>query len=102
MRISFYLKEGDDETQITSFNELTSNPFKVGDIINLKVERLHLMKIVGFMESFREKVTENNDKLSGSFNNKKVKLIEESKWVSFDVVSEPKMVIEYYCEILND
>jgi hypothetical protein len=102
MRISFYLKEGDTEREITSFNELKHNPFKEGDIVNLQVGELYPAELKGCNQSFKTSLTNSNIELSKTFNHKKVKLISESKWLTFNVLSEPRLVIEYYCEILND
>lgn len=57
MIIDFYL-ENEEETEITSFNELTSNPFKVGDEVYLDINDLYLTDLSTFREESRKNLIE--------------------------------------------
>jgi hypothetical protein len=100
MHIHFYLNN-EEETQITSFYDMTSNPFSVGDIVNLNVEELYPMDYNKFKEEFRVKMIEDNKELEKLFKRKKVKIVREVKWVEFKVANAPRLVIEFECELIS-
>jgi CRISPR/Cas system CMR-associated protein Cmr3 (group 5 of RAMP superfamily) len=92
MTIQFYLNN-EEETQITSFYDIQSNPFKVGDVIHLNVEELYPIDYNHFKEDFKIKMINDNKKLENLFKRKEVKIVKEGKWVEFKVAKEPKLVI---------
>lgn len=98
MTINFYLNN-EEETEITSFNELVSNPFKLGETISLDVKDLYPKDFEGFPNrEFREKMMNENDELKNKFRLKEVTLVKELKFVDFSKLGEPKLSIDYYCE----
>jgi S-adenosylmethionine synthetase len=100
MHIHFYLNN-EEETQITSFYDMTSNPFSVGDIVNLNVEELYSIDYNKFKEEIRVKMIEDNKELEKLFKRKKVKIVREGKWVEFKVANAPRLVIEFHCEFVS-
>lgn len=100
MTIQFYLNN-EEETQITSFYDMQSNPFKVGDIIHLNVEELYPIDYNQYKEDFKVKMINDNKELEKLFKRKEVKIVKEGKWVEFKVAKEPKLVIEYHCEFVS-
>lgn len=96
--INFYLK---DDSKITSFYELSSNPFKVNNIVYLSVNNIYPVECDKIPEKIRDKVLTNNKEVRELFNNTKVKLIEEFKYISFDEVNPSKLTIDYYCILVD-
>lgn len=100
MTIRFYLDDGLD-TEITTMYDMQSNPFNVGDIINLDVDELYPIEYKKYKEAFRKSLMEDNDKLMSKFRRKKIRLERVSKYMSFKIITETKLVIEYYCKIID-
>lgn len=101
MNIHFYL-DTEDETPITSFYNLASNPFKIGDELSLDVEELYPNDYNKFTKEIQEERINNNSELQSLFGRKKVKIIKEGKYVRFKLSSEPKLTIEYHCVFLDN
>jgi|LakMenEpi03Aug12_release.lakeMendotaPanAssembly.Ray.scaffolds.fasta_scaffold403768_4 hypothetical protein len=96
MTIHFYLDD-ETETPITSIYDLTSNPFKIGDEIYLTVDGVYPVDYGKFKEEYRTKVINDNKELESKFNRKKIKLVREGKHMSFKVIKECRLTIEYHC-----
>ena len=101
MDIHFYLNNNEEETQITSFYDMASNPFNVGDIVNLNVEELYPADYNKYRDEMRTKMIDDNKKLEKLFKRTKVKIVREGKWVEFKVANAPKLVIEFHCEFVS-
>lgn len=99
MNIHFYLNN-EEETQITSFYDMASNPFNVGDIVNLDVDELYPADYNQYKDERRKIMSDDNKELKKLFKRKKVKIVREGKWVEFKVVKAPKLVIEYHCDFV--
>lgn len=99
MNIHFYLNN-EEETHITSFFDMASNPFNVGDIINLNVEELYPADYDQYVDVPRITIIEENKKLQRLFGKTKVRIVREGKWVSFKETKEPKLVIEFHCNFI--
>jgi len=99
MRIDFYLKE--DETNITTFFDMVSNPFSVGEVINLNVSELFPKDYKSYPQQLKEKMISDNKELISLFKRKKVKLISEGKYVYINKLRESSLVIEYHCEFVS-
>lgn len=97
MTIQFYLNN-EDETSIHSMYDMVSNPFKVGDIINLSVDNIPPYKLQTYKPEFAKKLVEDNKQQRAIFHNKEIKLIREGKYI--DIESD-KFVIEYHCELVS-
>jgi hypothetical protein len=101
MNIHFYL-DNEEETQITSMYDLTSNPFKIGDEISLDVEELYPVDYNKFKEDYRIKIISDNKELEAKFKRKKVKIVREGKYVDLKFTREAKLTIEYHCVYSDD
>lgn len=98
MTISFWLNNK-EETEITSFYDMVSNPFNVGDVINLDVEELYPSQINSLpSQTLRENLIEKNKMLQEKFKRKDFKIVREGKYLEFDGLSKTKLTIEYHCE----
>lgn len=100
MHIYFYL-ENEEETGITSFHNLVSNPFKVGDEISLEVDELSPKDLSTFREELRIGYTTDNNNLSKKFRLKTIRIVRERKFMRFNLLHEPKLTIEYHCELID-
>lgn len=79
MNIHFYL-DNEEETQITAFYDLASNPFKVDDELFLNVEEIYPVELDNFnTDQQRIRLQKDNNELEKKFRNKKVKIISEEK-----------------------
>lgn len=101
MTIQFFLDD-ENETQITSFYDLTSNPFKIGDEVLLTVDDLYPVHYSKLKPKVKEQIIENNTELHSKFNRKTVKLVSEGKYLRFTAIGEPKLTIEYHCILIGD
>jgi len=95
MTINFYLDKGDKTLKITSFENMVSNPFNVGDIIELYVNELD-----STIKNSKDARLEQYKELDETLHNKKVKLVEVEKYVQFDNFTEPELTISYCCDFV--
>jgi hypothetical protein len=100
MRIQLFLNN-EEEYHITTFYDMNSNPFKLNDIINLKIEDIYPVEYEKFNKEFKEKILNNNKELFKKFNLKKIKLVKEEKYLEFKDIGENNLIIEYHCEIID-
>jgi len=100
MTIHLYLNN-QEETIITSFYDMSSNPFSLGDIIGLSVEDLFPVQYSKFKEDTIKNMLQDNKKNRKLFNRKKIKLVKEGKWIDYNIITEPKLTIEYHCELIE-
>lgn len=101
MNILFYL-DNESETPITSFYDLASNPFKVGDVVSLEVNELYPAEYLKFNNEKKqiELISRNTD-LQNTFNNKKIMIVKEGKYMRFNKLNEPILTIEYHCKFFG-
>lgn len=97
MVIRFYLNDGED-TEITSFESMVSNPFNIGDVINLQVTDSfininHPIKLI-------DKFYSDNEGLIERFDLKKVKIVREFKLIRFNLLDEAELIMNYFCEFI--
>ena len=100
MRIHFYTN-CEDELEITSFNNMESNPFNVGDSVHLTVGDLVPRELDEFKHDVARRMIVDNDHLKSNFHLKEVKLVKVGKYVRFNLLNKPTIVIEYHCEIID-
>jgi hypothetical protein len=100
MIIAFYIKN-EEEIPITTFYDIESNPFSVGDILNLNVDDIYPIQINKYDSDYQKKIVEDNTKLIELFKRKKIKIVEEGKWVEFSVLNSSKLTIEYHCQFVD-
>jgi len=98
MTIQFYLNN-EEQTHIYSLYDMSSNPFKVGDVVNLSVDHIPPVKIKEYNPDFAKKIVEANKQQRAMFHNKKIKLIREGKYI--DIESD-RFIIEYHCELVSE
>lgn len=101
MTIHFYLNT-EEETPITSFYDMVSNPFAVNDIVNLNVEELYFPDYSKFKEDYQLKMINDNKEIENLFNRKQVKLVREGKYVEFKITNSTRLTIEYHCEFVGE
>ena len=95
MTIQFYL-DNEEETEITSFYDLQSNPFKLNDEICLSVDQIYSKEYNKYKKETARKFMEDNDKSRQCFHCKKIKLIRERKYLRFNI-DKSHLTIEYHC-----
>lgn len=100
MNIYFYLNI-EKETEITSFYNLNSNPFKLNDIVSISVDEFVPAELDKYKEDFKKNMILKNDENRKQFHLKKIKLVRENKYVRYNILSKPIITIEYFCEIIE-
>ena len=80
---------------------MASNPFNVGDIVNMNVEELYPVDYNQYKDEMKIKMIEDNKELEKLFRRTKVKIVREGKWIEFKVAKDPKLVIEFHCEFVS-
>jgi hypothetical protein len=100
MKIYFYLNN-EEHTPITSFVELKTNPFKIGDSIHLKVDEMSPDEYNKYEGKFKLNMIKNQHEIVETFNYKTIQIISESKFVRVMSNKEPLLTIEYFCDIIN-
>jgi hypothetical protein len=96
MNIHFYL-DNEEQTPITSFYDMVSNPFKVGDEISLDVEELNPTKYANRQDLIAAGMLKDNKELINKFRLKDIVVLRENKYIYFNIVNEGKITIEYFC-----
>jgi hypothetical protein len=101
MEVNLYLNDECD-TNIAFFSDLTSNPFKLGDEINIAVHDLKQKDYIRYRTEYANKMKEDNKILQDTFNLKKIRLVKENVFAKITVANEPKLIYEYHCEIVDE
>lgn len=100
MVINFYLNN-EKKTLITSFLDLKTNPFSIGDVINLNVRSLTECDLKPYKEKTKKDLIEGSKELENLFKMKEVKIVREEKYMDLKFLSDTKLSINYYCDILS-
>ena len=100
MNIHFYLNN-EIETPITCLYDLESNPFAMGDLVYLDVKEIYLNDFIKDNEYLNNKMIKDNKELKKTFKYKKVKLVKEGKYLSFNTLNKTKLTIEYHCDLID-
>jgi hypothetical protein len=96
MTIQFYLND-ENETHVHTFFDVQSNPFTLGDTINLSVDEIPPRKYENFKPNAIKHIRENHKHTRDLFHLNKIKLIKESKYIELE---SDKLTIEYHCELI--
>jgi len=96
MTINFYLDD-ESETTITSFDDMASNPFNVGDLIHLRVDPIFPNEFDKYSEASRGRIKENASLLEEKFKYRDVVIVRESKHVRFNLLDGAHLTIDYIC-----
>lgn len=97
MNINLYL-DNEENTPITSFYDIASDPFNIEDEIYLDVNDLYPVEYNKYKDSVRDNLIENNNKLSLNFNRTKVRILRVEKYLNFNILKSGDLTIDYYCE----
>ena len=97
MNIHLYLE---DDTEIVSFYDMTSNPFKLGDVLHLDVDDMFPKDLEKYPAHLHNSLKEKHQTLYNTFRLKRVEIIREWKGIRI-TFNEPKITIEYYCKLIN-
>jgi hypothetical protein len=97
MNIQLFLNN-EEETPIISKFDMSSNPFKLGDVIKLSVDEIRPVELNKYNEQFAEKLVEQNKQNRKLFHLRDIKLVRENKYIE---IENGKIIIEYHCEIIK-
>ena len=100
MNIHLYLND-ENETQIASFYDIQSDPFKIGDEINLNPEEIYPADYNDFIKEVRIKFIKENKEMIELFRLKRVKLISLYRELRFNGFNSQTYTIEYKCEFVD-
>ena len=89
-----FITYDEHETIITSFQDIPFNPFKKGDTIFPIVDNIK--------RPHSKTITDANDILKSKYNEKPFTLIKEIKYVSFNILGESTITINYYCDLTKE
>ena len=81
--------------------DMASNPFKLGDAINLDVSGLYPIDLSLYKPEYQEKMNLDNLELTRLFKRKKVELMREEKYIDIKLAKKSNLVIEYYCSFVE-
>jgi hypothetical protein len=98
MTIQLYLND-ENETYVHTFFDMQSNPFALGDIINLSVNEIPPRKYEDFKPSAIKHIYEEHKRIRNTFHLNEIKLIKESKYIELE---SGKITIEYHCELIKN
>jgi hypothetical protein len=98
MRIQLYLND-EAQTEVCALFDMQANPFKVGDVIKLKVSEFKQGKISNPYSTLIEHGIKVNNEKKNKFNMKSIKLIDETKYMDLE---DNSIIIEYFCELINN
>lgn len=95
MNINFYLDATDN--CIASFNNMTSNPFKIGEIVELTVGDLCPKDYEHLKGNIITKLIDDNKALQSKLHLKGIKLVREKKYIDIKPIRDNVLTIDYYC-----
>lgn len=104
MRIDIvYRDENGHDEFISSFYNLTADPFNVGDEINLTVNNIPLVELDKFIdEEKKQHIIDENNKKRVLFRHKRVKLVSRNIYSELNFIKEDALIIEYFCEFVEE
>ena len=95
LQIRLYLNDK-SKTLIDFFINPSTNPFKVGDIILLSLER----ETPEILNSYA--LTKNYKKFKETVHEKQVIIVKETKSISINMSGESTTIIDYYCDLVEN
>jgi hypothetical protein len=93
--------DNEDETQILSYYEIPSNPFKLGDEVFIRVEDMFPPDLEGLSSAGKSARVDATRELRELIDHKWVKLVREGKWADTKISKPSRLTIEYHCEIIE-
>ena len=101
IRIEFGIKDAEGNETILTDMKLPSNPFKIGDKLNLKLNSLEYHELIGYKDTFKESIKTNYETLKSTVHLKTAVLVEESFYMDIDMLHDNQLTIVYLCEIID-
>lgn len=101
IKIQLCLKDSEGNESVLTEMKLPSNPFKVGDKVNLNLNPLKLHELSGYKDSFRESVKANHELYQSTVHLKTAVLIDEQFFLDIDLIHENQLSVSYTCEIID-
>jgi hypothetical protein len=98
MRIQLFLNNPEEE-HIYTFFDMVTNPFNLGDVINLNVSELSPKDYSNLPESIAKNMQISNLEDREKFHFKNIVLIRENKYVD---LKDGSIIIEYHCEFTEE
>jgi hypothetical protein len=100
IKIELCLKDSEGNESILTEMKLPSNPFKVGDKVNLNLNSLR-HEIYSFKDSIKESIMTNHKLFQETVHLKTAVLIDEQFFLDIDLVHESQLSVSYTCEIID-
>lgn len=97
MTIYFNLND-ENETPIRTFYDMESNPFSLGDIINLSVDELQTRKYENYKKEEIQRMFDEHRILKNKYHLNQIKLVKEAKYIE---IANGGIAIEYHCELIK-
>ena len=101
IKIQFCLKDSEGNESILTEMKLPSNPFKVGDKVNLTLKNLKSHELSDYKDSIKESIKTNHELYQSTVHLKTAVLIDEQFFLDIDLVHENELSISYTCEIID-
>lgn len=101
IKIQFCLKDSEGVETILTDMKLPSNPFKVGDKVNLSLNSLRKDELIGYVDSYKETIKNKHELFMSSVHLKTAILTEEKFFLDIDLLNNDSLSISYYCEIID-
>jgi len=101
IRIEFGIKDAEGNETILTDMKLPSNPFKIGDKLNLKLNSLKYHELIGYKDTLKESIKTDYETLKSTAHFKTAVLVEESFFMDIDMFHDNRLTIVYLCEIID-
>lgn len=101
IKIQFCLKDSEGNESILTEMKLPSNPFKVGDKVNLTLKELKTHELSNYKDSIKESIKTKHELFLSTVHLKTAVLIDEQFFLDIDLVHENELSISYTCEIID-
>ena len=101
IKIELCLKDSEGTESILTEMKLPSNPFKVGDKVNLSLNSLQLHELIGYKDSFIESLKTKHELYQSTVHLKTAVLIDEQFFLDIDLRHENELSVSYTCEIID-
>ena len=101
MTIYLYLDD-EDETPLTSFYDMQSDPFSTGDEIYIDMDSTAPVEMKHYPDDYKKVFLENEETKRKLLHNKKIRLLRRTVAVNVRMLRENLITIEYHCELINN
>lgn len=101
IKIQLCVKDSEGTESILTEMKLPSNPFKVGDKVNLNLNSLRHHELIGYKDSYKESIKANHELYRSTVHLKTAVLIDEQFFLDIDLIHENQLSVSYTCEIID-